>query len=400
MAPAEVLKFDEEDLKKEHKFWHSQPMQRLDENAPTQENCAIENKTLDDVRKKPLRLPAAFEWVSVDITNEQELDDVYTLLAENYVEDDEGMFRFDYPKPFLHWVLTPPDVNKDFIIGVRQKNNGKLRGFITGIPAHMHVYDKAMKMVEINFLCVHKALRSQRLAPILIKEVTRRVNLTNVWQAVYTAGVVLPKPVGRTRYYHRSLNVKKLVKVGFSRLNPKLTMSMQIKLYAVPKQPQIPGVREMVEADVKQVARLFAAYMPKFSVRPSFSEAEIAHWFLPRDGVIYSYVVEGNDGKITDFFSFYGLPSQIMKHPTYKMLNACYSFYNIPGKHTAEQVLQDAIIMAKQQKYDVMNALDVMENGNVFETLKFGKGDGQLNYYIYNWKCPEMPPERVGLVLM
>ena len=33
---------------------------------------------------------------------------VYNLLNENYVEDDDNMFRFDYSKPFLHWALTPP----------------------------------------------------------------------------------------------------------------------------------------------------------------------------------------------------------------------------------------------------------------------------------------------------
>lgn len=56
--------------------------------------------------------------------------------------------------------------------------------------------------------------RTKRLAPVLIKEITRRVNLTDRWQAVYTAGVVLPKPVGRCRYYHRSLNPKKLIEVN------------------------------------------------------------------------------------------------------------------------------------------------------------------------------------------
>jgi hypothetical protein len=57
-----------------------------------------------------------------------------------------------------------------------------------------------MPMVEINFLCVHKKLRAKRLGPVLIKEVTRRVNLTGVWQAVYTAGALLPKPVSKNRY--------------------------------------------------------------------------------------------------------------------------------------------------------------------------------------------------------
>lgn len=41
-----------------------------------------------------------------------------------------------------------------------------------------------MKMVEINFLCVLKKLRSKRMAPVLIKEITRRVNLTGIFQVI------------------------------------------------------------------------------------------------------------------------------------------------------------------------------------------------------------------------
>jgi len=75
-----------------------------------------------------------------------------------------------------------------------------------------------VKMAEINFLCVLKKLRSKRLAPVLIKEVTRRVNLKNIWQAVYTAGVLIPTPISRARYFHRSLNPKKLIEINFSSL--------------------------------------------------------------------------------------------------------------------------------------------------------------------------------------
>jgi hypothetical protein len=51
-----------------------------------------------------------------------------------------------------------------------------------------------------------------------VQEITRRVNLRNIWQAAYTAGVVLPKPVCGCRYWHRSLNPKKLIEVRFSSL--------------------------------------------------------------------------------------------------------------------------------------------------------------------------------------
>ena len=45
----------------------------------------------------------------------------------------------------------------------------KLVGFISGIPARIKANSEVVPMVEINFLCVHKKLRSKRLAPVLIK---------------------------------------------------------------------------------------------------------------------------------------------------------------------------------------------------------------------------------------
>lgn len=57
-------------------------------------------------------------------------------------------------------------------------------------------------MVEINFLCVHKKLRLKRVAPVLIREITRRVNREGIFQAAFTAGIVLPKPVATCRYYY------------------------------------------------------------------------------------------------------------------------------------------------------------------------------------------------------
>ena len=31
------------------------------------------------------------------------MDEIYTLLNRNYVEDDDNMFRFDYSREFLKW---------------------------------------------------------------------------------------------------------------------------------------------------------------------------------------------------------------------------------------------------------------------------------------------------------
>lgn len=129
----------------------------------------------------------------------------------------------------------PPGFYPEWHVAVRLNTTKKLFAFISAIPVIMRVYkQKELPMVEINFLCVHKKLRAKRLAPVLIKEITRRVNLKNIWQAVYTAGVMLPKPVAQNRYWHRSLNPKKLIEVGFSRLHHNMTMSRTIKLYKLP----------------------------------------------------------------------------------------------------------------------------------------------------------------------
>lgn len=53
-------------------------------------------------------------------------------------------------------------------------------------------------------------------------------------------------------------------------------------------------------------------------------------------------------GKLTDFVSFYSLPSTIMHHPVHKSLFAAYSFYNASTKTPWVDLIQDALIVAKQ----------------------------------------------------
>ena len=39
-----------------------------------------------------------------------------------------------------------------------------------------------------------------------------------------------------------------------------------------------------------------------------------------------------------------------------------------------------------------------MENKTFLEKLKFGIGDGNLQYYLYNWRCPGTESEKVSEV--
>ena len=333
--------------------------------------------------------------------DEKERAEVYELLTCNYVEDDECMFRFDYSAEFLIWALTPPGYRKEFHLGVRSSKSGRLMAFITAIPATVRVYPKEVQMVEINFLCIHKKLRSKRLAPVLIKEITRRVNHTGIFQAVYTAGVVLPVPVASCRYYHRSLDPKKLIEVEFSRLPPRMTMARMQRLFRLPEQTALTSLRPMTSEDVPSAHKLLSKYLQKFNLSVIFTLEEFAHWLMPREGVVQSYVnTDPKTNEVTDFISFYHLPSSIMQNPKHTHLNAAYSFYNVATTVELTDLMKDALILAKRCKQDVFNALNLMENDLFLNELKFGIGDGNLQYYLYNWRCPEMQSKDVGIVFL
>lgn len=392
-------KTHEEAMQKPFQFWSTQPVPKLDESVNTSFNGSIEpDRPVESIRQTPYSLPDGFRWDTLDLENSEVLKELYTLLNENYVEDEDAMFRFDYPPLFLKWALQPPGWMMDWHVGVRVEKSGRLIGFISAIPAQISIYQVERRMVEINFLCVHKKLRSKRVAPVLIREITRRVHLQGIFQATYTAGVFLPKPIGTCRYYHRSLNPKKLIDVKFSHLSKNMTMQRTLKLYKLPMETKIPGFRRLVINDIPQTHNLLKQYMKKFDIYPTFSEEEFKHWFLSQPGIIDSFIVE-NNGRITDFVSYYTLPSTVMHHPIHRSIKAAYSFYAAYTTTNIVSLMQDALISAKNDGFDVFNALDLMENKTFLDPLKFGIGDGNLQYYVYNWKCPPINSDKIGLVL-
>ena len=60
------------------------------------------------------------------------------------------------------------------------------------------------------------------------------------------------------------------------------------------------------------------------------------------------------------------------------------------------------MIRVKELGYDVFNALDIIENKEVFDDLLFNGGDGYLLYYLYNWKLNTnaLYPNEMNVVLL
>ena len=397
-------KYGKEQIKDEYKFWSTQPVPQFNKECEVKFGEIWKDHKVEDLQKEPLTLPEGFEWQDVDLSKQNELDKLYEFLKSNYVEDDDHMFRFEYSKDFLKWHLNPPGFYPEWLISVvrldKIKNKKKMVGFIAGLPVKVHIQGTDITLAEIDFLCVKKELRSRRLAPVLIKEVSRRIHMRDMWWAVYTSGTLLPKPFCQTNYYHRNLNVKKLVDIQFTYLPPNMNMTRAKQFYNLSSELPISGFRPMEEKDVDDVYVLLDNLEKKYKVHGYYSKEEVAHWFLPRKNVIYSYVKTNDEDKVTDFISFYNLPSTILKNEKYKKLMAAYSFFNINTSCSFKDLMKCALILAKNAGFDVYNALDIMENETVFKDLLFGQGDGKLKYYFWNFVCPEIEPKDLAIVLM
>jgi glycylpeptide N-tetradecanoyltransferase len=302
--------------------------------------------------------------------------------------------------------MMPPNWKKQWHVGVRASTSKKLVAFISAVPLEIRVRKNVIHASEVNFLCIHKKLRSKRLAPVLIKEVTRRCNLEEVWQAIYTGGIVLPTPVSTCRYYHRAIDWQKLYETGFSPLPAGSKPQYQVRKYYVPDSTKLKGLREMQEKDVDAVHDLLTRYLKRYDLAPDWNKEDVRHWLLHKkekeqleEQVIWTYVVEDENKKITDFFSFYCLESSVLRESKHKVVRAAYLFYYATEVGLADKVdrdalktrlnalMSDALVLCKRNKFDVFNALSLMDNGLFLEEQKFGAGDGQLHYYLFNYRA-------------
>lgn len=60
------------------------------------------------------------------------------------------------------------------------------------------------------------------------------------------------------RYWHRSLNPKKLIDVKFSHLSRNMTMQRTLKLHKLPDSTRTPGFRKLLAKDLPQARKLLS----------------------------------------------------------------------------------------------------------------------------------------------
>ena len=389
----------------DHKFWNNTPMMKPKE-VVKETNDYIEDpdKISREVSHDKLPLLPQFEWSDIDVEDPKQLEELYILLRDNFGEDSDSLFRFHYSKEFLLWSLNTSKKRKELLIGVRVSTNKKLVAFIAGTPTTLTIYGKNTPLVEINYLCIHRKLRNKRLAPILIQEVTRRVYIIKMFTAIYTFGQDRMRCVSKAVYWHRFLDVEKCIDTKFFTPRTDITKEQYIRLYRIdaPSTSSTTSVvsinsnNKVVEIDKNNINRaynLYLKYITKLDLSVCFTLEEFTEHILPKKNIIYSYVTEDD----TVFFSFFCVSSTVLtpncKHT--EMRNA-HLYYHSDG---IGPIMNTVLLVAKQEGFDVLTTLDIMDNSAFLKDNKFASSNVELKYYLYNWRCREVQKERLGVIL-
>ncbi|CAL6004954.1 Glycylpeptide_N-tetradecanoyltransferase [Hexamita inflata] len=418
---------DKQNPVEEHKFWPTQPVAHDSKSGPRQ----ILDIKKEEVAKKAIPTPVYLKFDTIDYNVQEKLQELTEYLANNYVGDSKGKSRFGYSYEFMHWWLssqsnnisvglrvthTSPDLSEEQKLLIADLKEGELVGYISGVP--MTYQYNSLKSVgqSVDFLCVHHALRTQNIAPLLIQEITRRSYKQGIFTAVFTAAFTakqenptIPRMLV-SQYYHRLLNPVKLAQCKFAQKPHQMSerdFEFHYKLPYVQTTKQ-KNFRLSTKADSEQILSLLTSYQEQnYKVQQHFDIKLFQKMFRNIENVIQCFVYEFQ-GKIIGFCSFYVVDTQMLDpeiNKYHKFIRNGYFYHYAVAQGQTEIDLQQMMTMLmhemKKAKVDVCTCLDICKNRELIEKLQMDGGDGRLSYHTFNldWGT-ELKHEDLGIVLV
>lgn len=317
----------------------------------------------------------------------REIDAVHNLLYKNYVEDAESMFRLAYSKDFLIWQLQVPGTPEEWNVGMFRDN--ELLGFISASALRVTGKEDPEQGVSINFLCISKDHRRKGWAPLLIREITKRVNATGIYRAIFTTSDKLPFLAFSVNYRHRIINGEGLPRKQFCTVRD---------LISTPSIPESPVHLRRVRAhEMPLVHQMYAAKYKRLDVSVIFTPDQFVHCMKPREGLMECLVTE----EVSEFISFFFLETEVITDEEKEdPIKIAYLYYH-SCKNLRNTISSLMEYLKKETDCCVLNALPVEENDkDLLTELGFLEGDGILNYYFYNWKHNQLTPQSTGFITL
>jgi glycylpeptide N-tetradecanoyltransferase len=379
-----------------HNFWKTQPIQDTSKKEKLNNPNDISEDISNLFTEKQINLPENFFWAELDPNLDTDIDLLHNFLYENYMEKNDN-FGLHYTKVSLRWYLSNPKFYKNMFLFVKYKN--KVVGSIVATPENISIFDKSDIIFNTTFLCIDKNIREKSLGAIMIKELLRRMYFNNVKYGYYTSPLNLPNKLTLSNYYHRPLNIKKLLDINFINKPDSISIKSFEKLYKT-KDKKTTNYIQLKLENIKLCTEAYNNYYKKYKIYQIMNEDEFKYKFLPVDNIIDTFVIINNNN-IKCFISIFYLKSRILNNSKYKDYDIAqiYHYFYLDEKLFLE-FLEDILIYLKDKNIDVVNWIEQMDNYIFFEKLKFCKGSGEIYYHFWNKSCPNITNKDIALVTL
>ena len=335
-------------------LWHGQEVGEVGPIEPLPEH----------VRQEPYSLPQGFHWVTLTSNDIEEVvkfvnkcdSEMYSVSLDH---------KFSANKDIIDYHFTHPSAKSEWQFGI-QTTDGKLVGFILGIPKHIHI-EKEITFIQVK-VKYRKKYMYKRLRYILIKELVRRANLAKINQLIIGHSYLF-KPVTTIIEWKLQFN--------------QLTSSQ------LPSSPRTPGWRRMTSEDVPSALALINKWSLQFEIRQVFnSEEEFAHKFLLKK-FIFTYVVEDKPNNITDLVS-------------YKLYNEPYAANIVidtvvSTQSPVKQLITDALVCARENGDIIASITQFYIESDILTSLSFQPCD-ETAYHFYNYRYHEISQTKFGFL--
>lgn len=378
-----------------HNFWSKQPIMGMDE-IVSKDGIIIDPTN----NNTPTKLPKDFEWCIMDLSNDQQMDQLIYFLNEYYTNNKQ--FSQIHTKEFMQWYYKDGNA---ILLGVKSSKLNLLVGFICGKVIKTQVNRTKDNFVEVKLLCVHHQLRHKKLVPCLVTELNRQFNLLNYNKGLYCANIYINKPIVSSQFFLRALNVDKLLSCEFLKIDNKNNgdiIENIKKTNANLKGQLMDNFKKMEEKHIPRAFELFNEYMDKYNYHPIYTIEEFTNLFFNNEFVeTYVYEDEDDTTNIYDFASYYNGSMKILKgkHAD-EIIKKGSLFYYTSVNNTVFSIISNLLKCAYKNGVDVFCALNIMEHGYILSDLYFERFDQDIHYYLYNYRVRDLSLKQIGLLTM
>lgn len=364
------------------KFWKWQPVGMLSSKKDKWGQVtalATDNHT-------PTPLPSdEYKWECV-FNKEQ----VQQLLDTDYASD--GNVHLVYPKDFALYYLN--QTQKSWWCAI--VHNETYIGFVAAAQRQV-VFNKVQKTVaEVNLLIVHPKYRNKSLAPLLIKEITRKITNDNVTIALYTTGKGIPQePFTEIKYHHILLDFKRAQDVGFTNAPSDKEVFIRARFEHHYREEETNGLITVPydhSLHKEGVLKLFKTDTKRLDIYETMTTQRLkeqSHETSP----LLCRVALNPIGKVVAYFCVMPYTAVITQKDGTKDELPIAQMYHMAGN--VFPAIKGLLTELQKKGFAVLNVTDNASTKGLLQDINALPGSAKLYMYAYNYKIPHLKAKNV-----